>query len=71
MKLKLIRVLQRMSHDVHMATVTRDILIRLTDTCPTQTFVTVVLNTLTHLAARSLLLVADQVIVVAYFIFNI
>lgn len=59
-----------MSHDVHMATVTRDILIRLTDTCPTQTFVTVVLNTLTHLAARSLLLVADQVMTGVRFIFN-
>lgn len=61
MKLQLIPILQYMHHDTHTSSMVRKVCIDLLPSYPTQEFVLVILNTLTQLAAATLVDIPNQV----------
>lgn len=62
MKLQLIPILQYMHHDTNTASMVRTLCIDLLPSYPAQDFVLVTLNTLTELAAATLVDVPSQVL---------
>lgn len=61
MKLQLIPILQYMHHDTNTAAMVRNLCINLLPSYPSQDFVLVTLNTLTQLAATTLVDIPKQV----------
>lgn len=68
MKLQLIPILQNMHHDTNTASMVRKLCIDLLPCYPAKEFVLVILNTLTQLAAASLVDIHSQVLLLLHYL---